>query len=163
MEAWGFFSSLVGYLGVSISRRLDARETPSCHRLTYPVGGVRGGVGARRRARVAAKKTAGIMLGGLRRSWTRGASSRVDRSSAALGRGLFRHVHSLFFLVFSPSVAPTALGSLRAGFGAHHFDKKASCRPLLAVFALFLSRVDRDNSELQLPRRVHGQITALHT
>ena len=36
----------------------------------------------------------------------RGSSMRVGRSSAALGRGLFRRVLSWFFLGFSPSVAP---------------------------------------------------------
>ena len=62
---------------------------------------------------------------GARRSRTRGPSSRVDRSSAALGRGLF--FPTRFFLVFLP--AGLAVGvdlAHRAGLVGFVFAKKQS-------------------------------------
>ena len=94
MEAWGLSSW--GGLGVTISRRLDAYETYPVNGMCCGVGGVQWcgrATGARRR-----KKDRRDHVRGARRSRTRGPSSRVDRSSAALGRGLF--FPTRFFLVF---------------------------------------------------------------
>ena len=83
-----------GYHSPSTRRARDAL-VPSAHisrrRRAWWCG--RATTSARRR-----KKDRRDHVRGTRRSWTRGASSRVDRTSAALGRGLsFRRVSSWFF------------------------------------------------------------------
>ena len=104
MEACGFFV-FVGYLGVNIPRRLDARSrdalVPSAtisrrRRRSWWCG--RATTSARRR-----KTDRRDHVRGARRSRPRGPSSRVDRSSAALGRGLFFPTRAfLFFFTCRP-------------------------------------------------------------
>ena len=153
--------------------------------LPYPVGWTRtrhipstgyvaasaacSGVGARR-ARVAAKKTAGIMFRGARRSRPRGPSSRRDRSSAALGRGLFFPTRA--FLVFF-TCRPRRWRRLahRAGLVGFVFAKKQALsgqrsrcwvKTIITIRTLSLRRTNACETDRDQPCHAVTAETAAH-
>ena len=89
---------------------------------------------------------------GARRSRPRGPSSRVDRSSAALGRGLF--FPTRFFLVFLPAgLAVASTGRIVRVWWALFLQKKAVLvRPVLALLGL----CEHNNSDIVAAS--HGRV-----
>ena len=97
---------------------------------------------------------------GARRSRPRGPSSRVDRSSAALGRGLF--FPTRFFLVFCLPARRRRRRDASCGFGGLCFDKDKAVlvRPVLALLGL----CEHNNSDIVAASRErvrNGQRPAL--
>ena len=154
MEAWGFFFFLVGGGGLRrvLARRGDRPSAVLLWRdLRRRVASWLNTCRPRRRRRRMRLLLAVVAP-------PRASSVRVDRSSAAPGRGLFRRVASCFFLPVGRGVDAHGRICVRVSSPSQKNRRASRCSRYSRYSESFRSR----QLGAAVASRVHRQITALH-